>query len=303
MESFSQKVKKELCAKDASRECCAGAELYGMLLFCGAFSGRGIRVSTASRPFAERFCSLFEACGYGLAEIVSQGGGRSLILIENRDVLARVFEAYGYDPKRQVSLHLNGWVIERECCRTAFLRGAFLSGGFVTDPEKQFRLEIITPHSALAREFSALLVDLMLDPKTTRRQGNNVLYYKESDSISKLLGLIGAPESAALIATASRIKGVRNMVNRRVNCEASNIFRTVETGQSQIDNINFLIKSHLFDELSDPLKAAAELRLENPDLSLSELTELAKPQISRSGLNRRLQKINEFAEKNRDIFN
>lgn len=299
--SFSQQVKTELCALPLKRSCCIASELYGSLLLCNTFSSREIRIITVSAPFAGRFCELMRLSGYGSPNVVRGSTGKHSIVVTEKNVLECIFEAYGYDPVRQISLHLNGWVIERECCRQAFLRGAFLAGGFLVDPEKQYRLEIITPHEALGRELSALLVDMDLPPKMTKRQGCNVIYYKESSNIEDFLTHTGAYSSVLHLMEAKLMKDVRNTINRRVNCETSNLYKTVESGQSQIENINYLISRGVFDDLSDELRETARLRLDNPDLSLSELTLLVEQRISRSGLNRRLQKINEYAARHREL--
>ena len=213
------------------------------------------------------------------------------ILLSDAAKLRAVFEAFGFDLSRAVSLHLNRGLLEDDCCRSAFLRGAFLAGGSVTDPDKRYHLELVTSHRAVSRETYSLLLDMGFSPKETTRSGSSVLYFKQSNSIEDLLTTMGAPVSAMHIMEAKVEKDLRNSVNRRVNCETANLTKVVDAAQEQVGAIEQLMDSAQWDELSPVLQQTAQLRRDNPEATLQELAELSDPPVSKSAINHRLRKL------------
>ncbi len=290
--SFSSQVKEELCRTEPAR-CCQLAECLGVVLYCNTCSAAEVRIITESRDFARRLPELFRRC-FGVAfdqmPDLSQPGKLSLVLTDPAK-LRQVFDAFGFDPDRAVSLHLNRGLLEEDCCRASFLRGAFLAGGSVTDPDKRYHLELVTSHRAVSREVFSLLLDMDFAPKLTERSGSSVLYFKQSNSIEDLLTTIGAPVSAMHIMEAKVEKDLRNSVNRRVNCETANLTKVVDAAMEQVQAIERLTAGPLWAELPDKLRQTALLRRDNPEATLQELAELSSPPVSKSAINHRLRKL------------
>ena len=278
-----------------SRKCCAQAECYGVLLYCNTFSPREIRVITESDPFAQRLPQLLRRAFRFSFDRLPDGEGKHIFAVEDPRKLSAVQQLLGGDD-RAPALHINFGVLEEPCCRAAFLRGAFLAGGSVTDPRKGYHLELTTSHLSVGREMLALMREMGLEPKAAQRKGNSVVYFKQSDRIEDLLTSIGAPLSAMEVMNAKLEKDLRGSVNRRVNCDAANLDKAVEAAQSQLEAIRRLQEHDRLNSLPDKLKQAAVLRLENPEDTLSQLAELFDPPITKSALNHRLRKLIELAK-------
>ena len=154
--SFSSDAKAELCRVPLTRRCCARAEAYGVLLYAGSFSPTEVRIVTESEDFAARLPKLFQKA-FGVRFDAQESGSKSIFRITDGQKLAVILEALGYDPDQHYALHVNFALLEEECCRASFLRGAFLAGGSVTDPLKRYHLELATPHLQAGREVEALL--------------------------------------------------------------------------------------------------------------------------------------------------
>ena len=295
--SFSSEAKAEMCKVPLSRHCCALAEAYGVLLYCHTFDHREIRIVTASAELAERLPRLMKrAFGLEFDRKPEPGaGGKRSFLITDTDKIARIFDAFGYDAKSIVSHHLNLGALEGECCRAAFLRGAFLAGGSVIDPEKRCHLELVTDHLSVSREVYSLLLEMGLTPKETQRGGNYVNYFRQSEAIEDFFTMAGAPVSAMGIMSAKVEKDMRNAMNRIVNCDTANADKIVSAAQEQLDAIRELDKSMGLSELPERLQETAFLRIANPEASLSELAMLADPPVSKSCMSHRMRKLMELA--------
>lgn len=296
--SFSGRVKAEICRVNPQKRCCALAECFGVLLFCNSFRADGIRVITESRAFAALLPKLlrkaFSMEFDSLPE--AESSGKLVFQITREDKIAAIMEAYGFRPHQTLALHVNLAVVEEECCKASFLRGAFLAGGSVTDPEKDYHLELATTHRAVARETYSLIHDALGVPmKLTKRGGDSVLYLKQSDRISDCLTYLGAPLSAMGIMEAKLEKELTNDVNRRCNCDDANISKVVDAAQAQIAAIRTLGARGKLDALPDKLRAAAAARMEHPDASLSELAALMQPPITKSAMRHRLTKLVDMA--------
>lgn len=191
--SFSSRAKAELCQARPDRKCCAVAESYGVLLYCNTFSANEIRVITASPEFASRLPKLFrKAFGMSFDRLPPEGAeGKRTLSITDADKLSAIFDAFGADRGATLSHHINFGVIEEDCCRASFIRGAFLAGGSVTDPEKRYHLELATSHRSVSREAYSILLDMGFSPKETERAGNSLLYFKQADAIADFFTTIG----------------------------------------------------------------------------------------------------------------
>jgi len=296
--SFASDTKQELCREPVHRRCCAVAESYGILLFCNTFSEKLIRIVTESKDFAQRLPGLFKkAFGVGFDDLPDiEQGGKLIFQIHDRQAIAHIFDAFGLTAENNLALHINLGVLEEECDRISFLRGAFLAGGSVTDPEKRYHLELTTSHLKVSNEAYSLLLEQAFQPKDTMRNGSSVLYFKQSDAIEDFLTLIGAPVCAMRIMEAKVEKDLRNGVNRRVNCETANLGKAVDAAQEQIAAIRQLHAAGVLEQLPEKLQKTAQLRMEHPEATLTELAQLHEPILTKSAVNHRLRKLMEAAK-------
>jgi len=292
--SFSAAAKAEVCRNIPSKRCCALAECFGILLFCNCFTGESIRIITESREFAGILPKLFQKAFYMDFDIQPnpESSGKLNFQITDPDKIADIMEWYGFDIQDTLSVHINLAVIEEECCKTAFLRGAFLAGGSVTDPGKGYHLELNTTHQSVAREGFSLIQEAMgFAPKSASRGGGQVLYLKQSDLISDFLTYVGAPVAAMGIIEAKLEKELNNNVNRRCNCDDANISKVVEAAQEQLNAIRILKIYQLYENLPVKLKQAADAREKHPEASLTELAAMMEPPITKPAMNHRLKKL------------
>jgi DNA-binding protein WhiA len=292
--SFSGDTKAELCRIRIQRPCCARAEACGVLLYCNQFSAQAIRIVTESTGFAKRLPILFrKAFQVSFDEIISSAafGGKQMFLITNPEKLSHIWELCGAGIGGGIAHHINFAFFEEEHCQLSFLRGAFLSGGSATDPQKGYHLELVTSHYYVSRELIALMLELGYNPKETTRKSNYVTYFKQSEAIEDFLTAIGAPVAAMAIMSTKVEKNLRNGINRRVNCDAANADKTVDAAQEQLSAIRSLEMNGRLESLTEKFQEAARLRQENPELSLSELAALCEPPVTKSCLNHRLRKL------------
>ena len=291
--SFSANVKSELCRPEVEKGCCALAEAMGALLYANTFSADGIRIVTESRDLGLRLPRLFrKGLGVSFDLLPEEGGsGKLTYTITDREKIRQVFSACGFSAETSVSLHVNFALLEKDCCRRAFLRGAFLAGGSVTDPEKRYHLELSTTHWKVSRETGTLLLEMELPAKETERKGSSVLYYKQSEAIEDFLTAIGAPVSAMAVMEAKIEKDWRNEANRKTNCDSANVDKAVAAAQEQLAAIRKLEERTVLETLPEKLRQTAALRREYPETTLSELAELHEPPISKSAVNHRMRKL------------
>ena len=295
--SFSYETKNELCRLPVQKLCCARAEAYGILLYCNTFSATEVRVITENPNFAERLFRRAFGLSFDRQPDKEQIEGKRIFQITDPRKLNHIINVLGYDPQQNLVLHINFAFMEEACDQAAFLRGAFFAGGSITDPQKRYHLELTTSHLQVSREIESLLVECGYPPKSLSRNGSSITYFKQSDQIEDFLTMIGAPVAAMNIMSAKLEKDLRNSVNRRLNCDSANLDKAVEAAQEQLEAIRRLQACDLLEQLPDKLQETAALRLEYPELSLSELAEEFDPPISKSCLNHRLRKLMELARK------
>ena len=280
--SFSVDVKTELCRAPLSRKCCAHT-----------FQAGQARIVTENEAFAQRLPLLFKKAFRLTFDSLPQGGGKQIFEITDPNKLAALHQAFGTDP-RALALHVNFAMLEESCCRAAFLRGAFLAGGSVTDPRKGYHLELATSHHSVSREVLALMRELDQEPKSAQRKGNAVIYFKQSEKIEDFLTCVGAPLAAMEVMNAKLERDLRGKVNRRVNCDAANLDKAVEAAMSQVEAIRRLEKAGTLITLPDKLREVAALRLAHPEDTLAQLAQRCDPPITKSALNHRLRKLVEL---------
>lgn len=292
--SFAGDVKTELCRAPLSRRCCAQAEAYGVLLYCNTFHAGEARIVTENEPFAQRLPALFKKAFRLEFDRLPQGEGKRIFAMDDPAKLAAVYQTFGSDPKA-LALHFNFAMAEESCCRSAFLRGAFLAGGSVTDPRKSYHLELATSHHSVSREVLALMRELDQEPRSAQRKGNTVIYFKQSEQIEDFLTCVGAPLAAMEVMNAKLERDLRGSVNRRVNCDAANLDKAVEAAMAQVEAIRRLESGGALITLPDKLREAAALRLAHPEDTLAQLAQRCDPPITKSALNHRLRKLVELA--------
>lgn len=288
--SFTTDTKNELCRLPLGAPCCTLAESLGILLYANRFSESGVRVQSDNPAVRRRICQLLHAAFH--VEAHEQGGA---VTVADPDAVGSIFSAFGYE-RRSIALQLNLALVEEDCCRSAFLRGMFLSGGYLSDPGKSYHLELVTSHYNVSRQVMALLLDMGMAPGFLTRRGNYVLYYKDSSMIEDFLSAAGATGAAMTLMLSKVEKDLRNKVNRKVNCETANLSKTVDAAARQIAAIEKLRAAGILQNLPEPLRQTAEIRVKNPELSLAEMLPLFDPPITKPGLNNRIRKLMKLAE-------
>ena len=297
--SFSGNVKAEICRCFPTKHCCALAECFGILLFCNNFSADCIRIITESRDFAQTLPKLFKkAFGISFDVIPEEDtAGKLIFQITSLEKIQQIMSCYGFNAKDTWALHINLPIVEEDCCKAAFLKGALLAGGSVTDPVKGYHLEWTTTHGSVARECKSLIQEVLgFQPKYILRSGGYVLYLKQSDRIADFLTYIGAPVSGMGITEAKLEKELNNKVNRRCNCDEANTSKVVEAAQEQLNAIRILRERGMAENLPQKLLQALEAREQNPESNLTELASMMEPPITKPAMNHRLKKLVEMAK-------
>ena len=295
--SFSSNVKAELCKASLNPRACAIAEGCGVLLYCNTFTASEVRIITESRDFAARLPKLFKKA-FGVSfdqEPAERERGKLQFAITSEEKISKIFDTLQMDLKSSLTLHVNFGLLEEEAQCMAYLRGAFLAGGSVTDPAKRYHLEMTTSHYKVSRETCTLFIECGFSPKELMRGGNNILYFKQSDYIEDFLTAIGAQVAAMGVMEAKVEKDLRNGVNRRVNCETANLTKVVDASMGQMAAIRALEAAGELEKLPGKLKETALLRRENPEATLQELAAMLNPPITKSAINHRMRKLLELA--------
>ena len=296
--SFSANVKNEILCSEIENECCRHAFAYGMMLFSRAFSSYDISLLTEHEGVANKYAELMQIVCDVKPKLTKSDAGKLKVEVTSDEDRIKVMETFGYDKKNGGS-RLNWSNIADECCKVAFLKGAFLTCGTINDPNKNYHLEFVVPYLNLSRDLKLFIDDydeLTVEPKSIRRNSNYVVYFKDSEFIEDLLTVMGAFNSSLEIMGVKMYKDMRNNVNRKLNFENANLDKTLDASSKQVNAILHIKETVGLSYLSEDLKELAELRLENPDMSLRELGEKLSVSISRSGVNHRLQRICEISK-------
>ncbi len=297
--TFSGGVKTEICRILPQRSCCALAECFGILLFCNSFTSEGIRIITESREFAQNLPRLFKkAFDVEFDSFPSLASpGKLVFQIYDLGKIDCIMDSFGFTAGDTLALHVNLPIVENDCCKASFLRGAFLAGGSITDPAKGYHLEITTTHASVVKQTYTLIEEALgFYPKTAQRGGVHVLYLKSSEQISDFLTFLGAPVAAMGIMEARLEKELNNKVNRRCNCDEANTSKVVEAAQEQLAAIRILQEKGLTESLPAKLQQALIAREQNPEASLTELAAMMEPAITKPAMNHRLKKLVELAK-------
>ena len=286
--SFSSEVKEELEKVIPGSRHCQLAELAAIIHFGCKIKEEGenrdeIRISSENLFAFRKYFTLLKKT-----------------FIINDDVIkilqaVKVCDEDGH--MHPLSDVVNPLLIKNSCCRRTFLRGAFLCIGSMSDPKKGYHLDFVCENEAHAAQIQQTIWSFDIEAKIVRRKKYHVVYLKEGAGIVDLLNVMGAHLSLMLLENLRIEKEVRNSVNRQVNCEAANITKTVNAAGKQIEDILLLQKNYGLSNLPDNLRQMAEARLEHPESSLQELGGYLNPPVGKSGVNHRLRKLSEIAEK------
>ena len=297
MPSFSYEVKEEILASVSSKDK-ADAVMLGILTFANSLEDKKILLLTENEKVKDFFIlNTVRICGEDsvIATESRKGRGQTLYSIEvigeeNRLTLLEYFQT---DSSRRLTPD----ELPKEKFYPLVIAGAFLACGSVNDPLKKYHLEFVVPTLDLCNDLGLLLIENYgILCKHAERKGNNIVYLKESENIIDMLTLMGATDCSIELMNVKIEKDMRNKINRAVNCDNANIEKALRASEKQISDIELIDSVMGLSVLSDSLREIAVLRYENPDLNLTELGEMLKPPISRSGVNHRFARIAKIAD-------
>ncbi len=306
--SFSGDVKEELSRPSSAGRHCRLAETAAVLSLCGKIiitenDRFCVKIQTENLPVARKYFTLLRKAFNIKAEVAVRKNRetRSCSVVVRKDRVARrllketcLLDSDGNIHECMSLIH--NQLLKQNCCRRAFIRGAFLAAGSVSAPEKSYHFEIVCASQKKAEQLQELLLQYEIDAKTVLRKQHYVVYVKEGAQIVKLLGLMGAHVSLMQLENIRIVKEMRNSVNRKVNCETANLNKTVSASVRQVEDIRYIEQHKGLHELTEGLEEIARLRLEHPDASLKELGDMLSPQVGKSGVNHRLRKLSLIAE-------
>ena len=307
--SFSSNVKEELCKLEARARHCQIAELAAIVSFLRKDDAPGeLVIRTENVHVAKRSYMLAKKAFNSGFEVkkTELGKGQKHFLYESSapagdvELIGKALKISFNGDGSAMGNSVPGMILQQECCRRAFLRGAFISAGSMSDPEKSYHFEIVCGTIQQAEQIQEVLSAFSVTAGVVERKKRRVVYVKEGNDIVDLLNLMGAHNSLMDMENVRILKDMRNMVNRRVNCETANLSKTVDAAARQIEDIDYLAAEGILAGLSPALVQAAGLRREYPDASLSELGEMSEPPVGRSGMNHRLAKLSRLAKEARE---
>lgn len=309
--SFSIKVKNELANHISNATHCRIAELAALISMCGSVmidenNNYKIRIKTETQPTAEKIKKLLWKTFKVDVDIstrenaYSKVGRTYTLLVGDHQQALKILQATKLiNENNEIGENFsitNNIVIMKDCCKRAFIRGAFMAAGSISDPNKSYHFEIKCNSEKKAKQLIGLLENYNIDGKMVARKGGYVVYIKEGEGIVDVLNVMEAHVSLMEMENVRILKGMSNYYNRQVNCETANIKKTVATSVRQIDDIDFIIQNKGIDYLPEKLQDIAWVRKENPDASLQELGEMLDPPLGKSGVNHRLRKICQIAQ-------
>lgn len=310
--SFSSVAKNEICRITDEKECCKIAELSAIIRMSGTIQIKGkqglsFRISTENPAIARRIFMLLKDIfsihtdilvkknnslkknNIYILVVTPEMGARNILI---KSGILRESTGGGISFNNKIGSD----IAKKNCCKRAYIRGAFLGGGSISNPEKTYHMEFVTNSMEHAEDLMKLINSFELNSKVIQRKNNYVVYLKEGEHIIDLLNIIGAHGALLDLENVRIYKEMRNNVNRLVNCETANLNKTVDAAVRQTESIRYIQKEIGLRKLPPNLREIAELRLNYPDVSLKELGEMLNPPIGKSGVNHRLRKIEKIAE-------
>ena len=304
MPSFATEVKNELARLSYGRSCCRTAELAALLrmgstLTFGLRRTFGLNFTTENAAVARKVLQLLKAEGGGIKTEITVSRSKRLkknnsytVQVPPAPEVAELLEHLGFLHDESLNMDTDIAILKKNCCRIAYLRGAFLGGGSVNKPEAAYHLELVTGNFAFSQMLFQILRRMDFPVGLTDRKDSYIVYLKEGDAVIDFLAMLEAEEAVEAFEVARNVKEVREQVNRLVNCETANLQKAVDAAGRQLEEIQVLAEAGL-DKLPPKLRAAAEARMASPEASLSELAETLG--ITKSGLSHRMRKLGELA--------
>lgn len=309
--SFSGDVKDELLSVIGNGRHCQIAELAAFFSYCGFVKKSPcgslyIGIATENKAIATKCFTLLKKTFNIYSDVLVRKHTVSskifiyeVIVLEEEKAIEVLMAIKKFQQEKEVNLHSKAdeILLKKECCRRAFIRGTYMSIGSMSNPEKGYHMEFVCDSDEMANLLVEELKTFSIDAKTVLRKKNTVVYLKDGEAIVDVLNIIGAHVSLMNLENTRIVKDMRNSINRRVNCEAANIQKTVNAANKQVEDIKFIQKMQGLDKLPDNLRQVAEVRLAYPDASLVEVSQLMDPPVGKSGVNHRLRKLSELAER------
>lgn len=306
--SFSGDIKEELSRPSSGGRHCRLAETAAILSLCGKIvitenDRFCVKIQTENLPVARKYFTLLKKAFNIKAEVSVRKSREmryySVVVRKDREARRLLRDTCLLDQDGNICecmSPIHHQLLKQNCCRRAFIRGAFLAAGSVSDPKKSYHFEIVCQSEEKAAQLRELLKDYQIDAKIVMRKKHYVVYVKEGSQIVELLGLMGAHVSLMELENVRIVKEMRNTVNRKVNCETANLNKTVSAAVRQVEDIQYIESTVGLKKLTGGLAEIARLRLEHPDASLKELGEMLSPRVGKSGVNHRLRKISLMAD-------
>ncbi len=307
--SFSKEVKEELSLQYGEARHCSLAELAAILSFGGTVivSGKGyyLKLQTESLIVARKYFTLIRKT-FNISIDISVRHNSHVkdyhlftLILSDHDTVIRILQAAKLPYEGLATGEIgraNQMIVQNACCKRAFIRGAFLTSGSMSNPKKSYHLEIVVNDSEKAEQLKCMIQSFSIDAKIVIRKKSYVVYIKEGSQIVDLLNVMEAHVALMDLENVRILKEMRNQVNRQVNCEAANINKTVVAASKQTDDIIYIRDSVGFGGLAEGLEEIADLRIQYPEASLKELGAMLTPPIGKSGVNHRLRKLSMIAE-------
>lgn len=312
--SFSSSVKKELTSVLANARHCMIAEVAALILMCAEITNEDdifeIKFNTENPATARKYFTIIKKAFNMNVEVVAKDNKKFnkkrayLLRIPNHEMNKKVLLATtilkNEDGMLKLKDYVDNTVIQSMCCKRAYLRGAFLAAGSVSDPQKGYHLEFVCQTNNNANHLKQILNGLDMEAKIVMRKNSYVVYLKEGTQIVDLLNVMGAHNALMELENIRIVKEVRNNVNRIVNCETANLKKTVSAAVRQMQDIDYIESTIGISSLPENLEDIARYRIEYPSATLKELGQLLNPPVGKSGVNHRLKKISKIASEIRE---
>ena len=313
--SFTSKVKTELADRISNAKHCRVAEIAALISMCGSvsideFDNYKVYIQTDTEVTAKKFRELLWKTYHINTDVeekdkqLSHSKKTYIVAIKkNEDALLVLNETKIMNSQNEIEEQMNikkNQIIKKDCCKRAYLRGAFLAAGSISDPEKSYHFEIKCTNENKANQIVDILKSFGVDAKTLSRKNKFVVYLKDSEKVVDALNIMEAPIALLEVETIKIDKEMSNKINRQMNCDQANINKTVNASQRMIEDINYIENEVGLSYLPEKLQQIAKIRVENPDASLQDIGDMMVPALGKSGVNHRLRKISEIANNLRD---
>ncbi len=312
--SFSSRVKKELTSVLTNARHCMIAEISALVLMCAEITNKNdifdIKFNTENPATARKYFTIIKKAFNMNVEVLAKDSKKFnkkrsyLLRIPDQKMSKKVLLATtilkNEEGKLRLKDYVDNTVIQSMCCKRAYLRGAFLAAGSVSDPQKGYHLEFVCQTNNNANHLKQILNGLDMEAKIVMRKNSYVVYLKEGTQIVDLLNVMGAHNALMELENIRIVKEVRNNVNRIVNCETANLKKTVSAAVRQMQDIDYIESTIGISSLPENLEDIARYRIDYPSATLKELGELLSPPVGKSGVNHRLNKISKIASEIRE---